>query len=171
MNIVIRELEVTDKESFLQALPNWDNSPGFIFFPHYTTSLNFNEYVQMLKDFKNGVNLKPNYVPDTCHFAFKGNEIVGRVSIRHSLNEFLLKIGGHIGYGVFPSHRRKGVATSLLKHALKEANSLGINNVLVTCDDNNFGSIKVIEKCHGRLENKIENGNSQILKRRYWIEN
>ena len=65
--------------------------------------------------------------------------------IRHELNEFLLKIGGHIGYGVVPEKRRKGYATSMLQKSLSYAKNIPLDKVLITCDEDNFGSIKVIE--------------------------
>ncbi len=88
---------------------------------------------------------------------------LGSLSIRHRLTPFLLDVGGHIGYSVRPSARRRGVATAALAAALPEAAALGIHRVLVTCDDDNVGSARVIEANGGVLED-VRNG-----KRRYWI--
>lgn len=93
--------------------------------------------------------------------------IVGMIQIRHELNESLLQHGGHIGYGVRPSERKKGYATKMLELALRECKNLGIKDVLVTCNKKNIGSAKTIQKNGGILENEIEENG--ILTQRYWI--
>ncbi|MBA3781084.1 MAG: GNAT family N-acetyltransferase [Nocardioides sp.] len=91
-----------------------------------------------------------------------GDEFVGYLAIRHDLTEFLLNEGGHIGYGVRPSRRREGHATRALELALVRAREIGLDRVLLTCDDNT-PSLRTIERNGGVLED-IRNG-----KRRYWI--
>lgn len=108
-------------------------------------------------------------MPDTSLFGFVGNVIIGRLAIRHRLNDFLLKVGGHIGYGVLPPFRKNGYAKRMLSLSLPIAKELGIVKALVTCDDNNIGSIKTIEANGGKLENKVSVGTDKPLKRRYWI--
>ena len=88
---------------------------------------------------------------------------LGSLSIRHRLTPFLLEVGGHIGYSVRPSARRRGIATAALRAALPEAAALGIHEVLVTCDDDNIGSARVIEANGGVLEDVRGD------KRRYWV--
>lgn len=109
-------------------------------------------------------------VPDSTFFCLdeERNIFVGAVNIRHYLNEGLLKTGGHIGDGVRPSERRKGVATKMIGLALEECKKLGIDRVMMACDDNNIGSAKSIENNGGKLENKIEDDGKLV--RRYWIE-
>jgi predicted acetyltransferase len=107
-------------------------------------------------------------VPATLLVAEVEGEIVGRVSIRHELNDTLLRVGGHIGYGVRPQHRRRGYATEMLRQSLIVAHSLGIDPVLVTCDEDNAGSMAVIERCGGLLEGTVEIPGAP-RKRRYWI--
>ena len=109
-------------------------------------------------------------VPNPFLFAFAGPRIVGRVSIRHELNEFLLRIGGHIGYTVVPEFRRQGYATEILRQSLEIVRlRFGLSRVLVTCDDDNLGSIRTIEKNGGVLENLVS-GPDLKPKRRYWID-
>jgi predicted acetyltransferase len=74
----------------------------------------FIRYLEVLIEQEQGVNLPPNHVPSTFLFAFKGNQIVGRVPIRHRLNDSLERVGGHIGYVVVPGFRRQGHATVIL---------------------------------------------------------
>lgn len=91
-------------------------------------------------------------------------DFVGYLAIRHSLTPFLLEEGGHIGYSVRPARRRRGIATRALGLSLPVAESLGIDPVLVTCDDDNVGSYRAIEANGGVLED-VRKG-----KRRYWIK-
>jgi predicted acetyltransferase len=103
------------------------------------------------------------YVPSTTLWWVAGDEYLGRIAIRHRLNANLLELGGHIGYDVRPTARRRGHATAMLRAALPVARDLGIDRVLVTCDLDNVGSRKVIENNDGVMED-IRDG-----KRRYWV--
>ena len=96
------------------------------------------------------------------------SHILGATSIRHYLNEDLLQTGGHIAYGIRPSERRKGYATQQLTLALQKCGEMGIARVLITCDDDNVGSAKVIVHNGGVLENKVSEDTGQLV-RRYWI--
>lgn len=168
--LVLRHLTLDDEKAFFQAYNAWDNSTGFLFAQGYDPSMKFSDYVALLNDYEKGLRLPQGYVPATSLNTFVDGKIVGRVSIRHELNEFLLKVGGHVGYGVLPEYRRKGYAKLMLQDALKYCEKLGIKKVLVTCDDDNIGSIKTIESAHGVLENKIDGGVGKPQKRRYWID-
>lgn len=116
-----------------------------------------------------GLDLDPGRVPATFLVAEADGTVVGRVSIRHELNEFLAANGGHIGYAVRPAFRRRGYAASILRQALPIAAGLGSTRVLVTCDDTNVASVKVIEGCGGVLANVVP-GDGRPPIRRYWIE-
>src|SRR5262245_47104448 len=132
--------------------------------------MSFARYLEVLVEQARGENLPPNHVPSTFLFAFDASRIIGRVSIRHELNEFLLPLGGLIGSVVVREFRRQGYATAILHRSLKIAHDeLGINRVLVTCDDDNVGSIRTIEKNGGVLENIITSPDLQKPKRRYWM--
>jgi predicted acetyltransferase len=131
----------------------------------------WDDYVRMLAGFPSGCNLPDGWVPNTFLVAEVDGQIVGRVSIRHQLNEFLARRGGHIGYCVLAPNRRRGYATEILRQALVIARSLGIDPVLVTCDDDNVGSIKVIEACGGKLDSVLEADQpGRAPLRRYWID-
>ncbi|MGZ4630806.1 GNAT family N-acetyltransferase [Oryzihumus sp.] len=104
-----------------------------------------------------------DHVPDTVLWVVDGEQMLGRLSIRHSLTPFLLEVGGHIGYAVRPSARRRGHASAALRLALAVAHDLGIDPALLTCDEDNTASRLVIERGGGRLED-VRAG-----KLRYWL--
>ncbi len=102
-------------------------------------------------------------------WAVAAAQFVGRISIHHELSDALLIEGGHIGYDTVPSFRGRGVATEMLRQALPVARALGLTEVLVTCDDGNAASIRVIERNDGCLrETKALETNGRV-KRYYWI--
>jgi predicted acetyltransferase len=102
-------------------------------------------------------------------WAIAEERFVGRISIHHELNDALRVEGGHIGYDVVPSFRRRGVATEMLRQALPLARALGLPAVLLTCDDTNVASIRVIERNGGSLRETKALDTERPLKRYYWI--
>ena len=143
---------------------------GFVFGLGLDPGKSWPEYLALLTDQRAGLNLPERHVPSTFLLAEVAGQLVGRVSIRHQLNEFLLREGGHIGYGVLPAHRRRGHATEILRQSLVIARSLGIIRVLVTCNDDNAGSIAVIESCDGVLNSVVPGAPGAPAVRRYWID-
>jgi predicted acetyltransferase len=132
----------------------------------------WDEYMERLAAWRVGVALPDNFLPSTFLVADVDGQIVGRSSIRHSItNEFLAREGGHIGYCVLAEHRRRGYATEILRQSLVVVRSIGVERVLVTCDDDNVGSATVIERCGGVFESLTENTENPngAPKRRYWI--
>jgi predicted acetyltransferase len=141
------------------------------FLHYYEEGMPFARFLDVLRRRARGEDLPRDHVASTFLFAFDGPTIVGRVSIRHELNDFLLRVGGHIGYVVVPQFRRRGYATAILRQSLQIANrDLGIRHVLLTCDDDNVGSIRTIEKSGGVLENVVSGPDLEKPKRRYWID-
>ena len=107
--------------------------------------------------------VRPDWVPCTNLWWVDDGGYIGRMSIRHELNDWLREVGGHIGYDVRRSRRREGHATAMLAEALRIAHDLGIERALLTCDDDNVGSRRVIERNGGVLED-VRQG-----KLRYWV--
>jgi predicted acetyltransferase len=169
IGLVLRRPRPDEEREFMRA--HRATTPDVPYFlHHYQEGMPFTRYLEVLAEQERGVNLAPHHVPATFLFAFKGNRIVGRVSIRHTLNELLDRVGGHIGYVVVPEFRRQGHATAILRLALGIAHGqLGLDRVLVTCDDDNVGSIRTIEKNGGILEDVVSGPDLDRPKRRYWI--
>jgi predicted acetyltransferase len=110
---------------------------------------------------------EPGFVPATYWWIVEDDTYLGAITLRHELNDFLLKAGGHIGYSVRPSARRRGLASWALGEVLRRARDLGLSRVLVTCDDDNVGSARTIEKNGGVLEDVRDTTLGRT--RRYWI--
>ena len=109
-------------------------------------------------------------VPSSTYLGVreKDNYIVGMIDIRHYLNEYLTQVGGNIGYGIRKTERNKGYAKQMLKLALEKCKELKIKKVLITCDEDNIASEKVILSANAKLED-IRNVDGEN-KKRFWID-
>jgi predicted acetyltransferase len=120
-------------------------------------------YVAMLRDHERPA-ADSEFVPSTFFWiADDDADVIGFLHLRHALNDFLLEEGGHVGYSVRPARRREGHARRALALALREAAALGIDRVLVTCDDDNPASRRTIEAGGGVLED-VRHGTM-----RFWV--
>ena len=114
-------------------------------------------------------SVRKGLVTATSYLAIRkaDERLIGMIQIRHELNEYLLHCGGHIGYSVRKSERRKGYAKEMLALALQECRRLNLKKVLVTCDSENIASAKTILANGGVLENVVED--EERFTERYWI--
>lgn len=126
-------------------------------------------YVDRVEKQSRGVDGRPDQVPATFLLADVDGEIVGRVSIRHELNDYLERFAGHIGYAVRPAYRGCGFTTAILRESLHIARSLGLTRVPLICDDSNPASIRTIESCGGVLE-RLDSSSPAAPTRRYRID-
>ena len=166
----LRTLRFEDESSFKNAVAEFQReSPPWQFAFDFDPSSAFSDYVKQLERHSRGIDVPEAFVPNTYLVGVVDNIIVGRVSLRHSLNDFLARIGGHIGYGVIPSQRKRGYATEMLRQALPFAASLGITKALIICHEHNVASRKIIEACGGTFESVIDCPESGIPHRRYWL--
>ena len=135
-------------------------------------------FVRALDDEARGVGLRPELVPQSVFWLVcedggggaGGRVIVGVSRLRHVLNANLEDVGGHIGYDVRPSERRKGYGTRLLALTLERARALGLPRVLLTCDTENVASARIIEKNGGALASQSVSPATGVMVSRYWIE-
>ncbi len=168
-DIRLRPLRYQDEDAALAAHEALTRD-GFAFLIDYVPGEPWGTYLGRMRDQSRGLGLAADRVPATFLAACAGDLLVGRISVRHELNDYLAAYGGHIGYGVVPEHRRRGHATAMLGQGLIVARSLGVERVLVTCDDDNAASARVIEKCGGILDSVLDQPGSGVPKRRYWID-
>lgn len=98
------------------------------------------------------------------------NKIVGTINIRWNLNEKMLQFGGHIGYGIRPTERRKGYNKINLYLGMIEAKKLGLNKVMLDCDVNNIASDKTLKSLGGTLERTEIDPSNNILTNIYWFD-
>lgn len=126
---------------------------------------------EKFNNYRLGINLPLNRVPSVTYWLIDKGEFIGEVVIRPRLNNALLEYGGNIGYGIGFSKWNRGYGTKMLELALVEAKKLGMDKVLITCNEDNYGSEKVILNNGGILENIIENmvEGKAIYTKRYWI--
>ena len=131
------------------------------------TSLSIPEWVQFTENTKYKESVTPDFVTAHTFFALDNDKIVGIINARHELNDYLLNFGGHIGYSVRKSERRKGYAKAMLTYTVDFLFSLGLEKILITCDKENIASKRTIESCDGILENEVIEESRITL--RYWI--
>lgn len=158
------------KEEYLAFYQEWKES-GESIVPFIVSSdpSDFEGMLDMLAEREKGVGLPEGHVPDSTFWTIDGrNQVVGAVNIRHQLSPFLLNAGGHIGYGIRPSERRKGYATVQLRLSLIEAKKLGIQQALVVCDAINISSEKTILNNGGKADSDFIEEDGNVIKR-YWI--
>jgi len=167
-DVRLRPLRLDDEGDALAAHSELA-ADDFEFLLSHDSDRSWSEHISALERHRHGIDLPEGFVPATFLAITLNDQLVGRVSIRHHLNDFLAREGGHVGYGIRPAFRRRGVATEALRQSLVIARSVGVDHVLVTCDDTNDASSAVIEVCGGVLESVIEVDDGSGRLRRYWI--
>jgi len=149
--LTLRHLQSSDEEA-ISGQPDETIEFFFIGREHVES---FGDYCEIQKQWEQGENLPKGFVRSVFLVGIVDGEIIGRVSIRLELNDFLRKIGGHIGYLTFPDFEGRGYATQMLSQALEILRQTGIPSALVTCSQDNLASRRVIEKCGGVYQGTI----------------
>lgn len=166
---MLRRLAVSDKDDVMAAVAEFEAEGGHWSY-RYRPDIPWTDYVALVHGWEDGINLPAGFVPHADLVADIDGVVVGRSSIRYELNHFLRTLGGHIGYAVRPGFRRRGHATEILRQSVDILRERGVSPVLVTCDEDNIGSARVIEASAGVLESVVPNLAADMpLKRRYWI--
>ncbi|NLE13174.1 MAG: GNAT family N-acetyltransferase [Clostridiales bacterium] len=168
MNLQLVKAELQYKKQITDMLDEW-YATGEKIIPYAIRKNGYQDFEKYCENI-DVVNTSSGDVPSSTFFCLDTERgiIVGAVNIRHYLNESLLLNGGHIGNGVRPSERRKGVASAMISLALSECKKLGIDRVLMVCDKDNIGSAKSIINNGGIMESEVlVDGRTE---QRYWIE-
>lgn len=160
----IRQLKKVRKE-FLDANSSMDGTSEL---KKYT---NISEWLLKLKNKEKAELLPKDKVPATLFILVRKNDkkIIGFIDVRHYLNDFLLKYGGHIGYSIRPSERNKGYGNRILAEGLKYCKQMGMDKVLVTCIDGNTASERVILNNKGKYESTNYLDTENVYIKRFWI--
>jgi predicted acetyltransferase len=172
---LIRMLEVTFRapepgdEAQLAEAQRIMAVEGFDFAFDFTPGENFEKWLELQVDHRLGKNVASGWVASTFELALVEGQIAGRLSVRHALNDVLLRWGGHLGYGVLPPFRGQGVAKRMLQRGLQLTAQLGIQRVLVTCDEDNAASRRIIEGGGGVYESSYVGAGINRPIRRYWF--
>lgn len=110
--------------------------------------------------------LAENSTHCTYRWIIEGDQVLGGIALRHKFSDFV-EWAGHIGYGIRPSARRRGLATWALGRMVNEARELGMDRILLVCEAGNGASAKTIERQGGIREDDCDGENGAAL--RYWI--
>lgn len=128
------------------------------------------EWIDLITSYGSAAICPEGKVPSNVYIAVReeDNRIVGIIDLRHHIDHPILRTwGGHIGYSVRPSERRKGYAKEMLRQNLINCRALGIEKVMITCSTDNPASEKTILANGGVFEKEIEVDGDKI--KRYWI--
>jgi predicted acetyltransferase len=155
MEPYLSEPTIAVKDSYLEAVGEFEAAQEWSADEVKNAREDFEGLVERLKNRALGIDLPEGYVPESVFWLIDGDKYIGRVGVRHRLTEKMKKFGGTIGYAIRPSERRKGYGTKMLALALAKAAELGLGEAIITCDELNIGSQKIIEANGGEL---IERG-------------
>ena len=160
-----------DELDYLIYIKEWEDSGEKIVpMASARAEISFDDFWKRMRERETDKVREKGLVPATLYFLVdEKNKICGALDIRHELNEYLEKFGGHIGYGIAPSERKKGYGKIQLKLGLEKAKKIGLKKVLITCDDNNIGSAKTIEACGGIYNDTLADAEANRIKR-YFVE-
>jgi predicted acetyltransferase len=160
------------RDSWLESREEWgreyQSGAGLQAGDDVDTPDGFTAWIERLhREADHSVPVTGGRVHATYWWITERNAYLGAITLRHALNDFLLRAGGNIGYGIRPSARGRGLATWALGAVLPQARALGLDRVLVTCEDSNLASAGTIENCGGVLEDVRDTELGRT--RRYWI--
>jgi predicted acetyltransferase len=130
----------------------------------------FASFVAELRAHAEGRDLPEGWVAGTTWWLVDGDRFIGKVEVRHRLTDALRLRGGHIGYSIRPTMRRHGYGTLALALVLPRCLDLGLDRVLVTCDQSNEASRRIIEANGGEMEDLVKLGDRAVPTMRYWID-
>jgi predicted acetyltransferase len=168
--LILVKPDLSYKEKYLVMIHEWESfggriNPGLL----RNGGRDYETWLSWLEDNSHKESCPVGDVPQTLYFLINGdNKLLGAASIRHYLDVTNIREGGHTGYGIRPSCRRKGYGRQMLELVIEKLNERGISSILITCDSDNEGSVGVILGNGGIFENEIINEEG-VRESRYWI--
>ena len=165
MGLVLRTLFAPDEVAFNNAIFEFGGAPSFL----WEAGISFQDLLMRQYKMAAGVDLKEGIVPMVQYYGIVDGVIVGRLQLRTKITPSLDVYGGNLGYGVAAPYRRKHFCTEMVRQVLPIAWSLGLDKILVGCNEDNTASRKVIEKHGGILIDSIWNEMFTRFTRRYYI--
>jgi predicted acetyltransferase len=168
--LILRTLTEQDETAFFQGMKEWNGEDLSWYTFDWKPSVPYLEMLVRLRKNSAGIDIAPQWVPSTMFYGFVDGEIVGRISVRHRLNEKLKVRGGHIGYAVAPRFRGKGYASEMFRQSLPLCKDLGIDQLMITCADDNEASCKLLDKFGCRLAKKVFDPDSSETIRKYYLK-
>ena len=163
------ELDIFQYKAEMIAAGN-GSLDGCGYLENYATLDEWLKFLDSLSD-RNQINPSSGFVEGSQYLLVDDvrKKVLGMVNLRHYLNDFLFRVGGHIGYSIRPDERRKGYGKLQLRLALEKMEELGVRDLMISCDCDNVASARTIEDCGGVLENVTYSPEYGCDIKRYWI--
>lgn len=136
---------------YIQELGEEERYPFPLDFDHS----DFPALLARLERFRLGVDLPEGFAPASTYWLVNEGEILGVSNLRCHLNERIRNAGGHIGLGIRPSNRGKGLGNTLMKLTIEKAIEHGIREINIHCHKHNEPSTRMIKANGGSLESEI----------------
>lgn len=156
------------RDSFLEACEEFGDETTLGFERDLATR-DFDRYIHVVDAWTRGEELPAGWVACTTLWLVE-DAYIGSVNIRHELTTWLERLGGHIGYAIRPSMRERGYGELICRLALDASRRIGLDRVLITCDEDNTASRVIIERNGGVFENAVPQDERPVLKLRYWVD-
>lgn len=144
--------------SYITELGDENRIPFPLDFEH----ADFSAWLTRVENLANGSDVPEGFVPSTTYFLMDGDELIGVSNLRHYLNDRIREHGGHIGLGVRPSLRGKGIGNQLMALTIAEARKKGIGEIHIHCLKENLPSARTIQHNGGELHSEVMEGSHLV---------
>ena len=168
MSVSLRPFTLDDEAVVMAAHADFRDDPYIDFLVDYRDDEPFEVWLGRVASYARGEDLPEDWVRASFLAVEVDGAIAGRMSIRYDLNDYLRRYGGHIGNAELAQYRGRGVATEALRQALTILFDSGLQRVLISCEDTNAASARVIEKVGGFYDGTVTREDGSLV-RRYWV--